>query len=75
MTLNKERYFRQKCNAVYTLILFNFKVIKRAMNNFIEVVSKVIIYHYLLQIRMNLVRKQNMSVRKMILHNFQKKLC
>jgi hypothetical protein len=34
MTLNKKMYFRQKSNAVYTLILFYFKVIKHARNIF-----------------------------------------
>jgi hypothetical protein len=32
MTLNKKSNFRQKSNAVYTLILFYFKVIKHVIN-------------------------------------------
>jgi hypothetical protein len=35
MTLNKKRYFRQKSNAVCTLILFYFKVIKHEINIFL----------------------------------------
>jgi hypothetical protein len=34
MTLNKKRQFRQKSNAVYTLILFYLKVIKNVINVF-----------------------------------------
>jgi hypothetical protein len=35
MTLNKKRFFRQKSYAVYTLIFFDFKVIKHVINIFL----------------------------------------
>jgi hypothetical protein len=41
MTLNKKRYFRKKSNAVYTLILFDFKVIKHVINIFLFPQKKI----------------------------------
>jgi hypothetical protein len=41
MTLNKKRYFRKKSNAVYNLILFDFKVIKHVINIFLFPQKKI----------------------------------
>jgi hypothetical protein len=41
MTLNKKSYFRQKSNAVYTLILFYFKVKKHVINIFLFPQKKI----------------------------------
>jgi hypothetical protein len=48
MTLNKKKYFRQKSKAVYTLILFYFKVIKHVIN----------IFFYFHKINKNNLKKQ-----------------